>query len=244
VIELTRTEIWRCSIPEGSSTADMIRHPWIATFLKEHWWDFDHVFMVDAFDCYFHRDPFEDLNFEGMVFFEEGWPVIETRVNAQWINVCFADEMVYRLNYCDVVCCGTIYGTVDAFLQFEELLLEQRWWKRCTIDQAILNVLLHTGELDARGVRYTMMPCAGPVLTLSNCPRSIGSVSGELEVFNGDGVVPHVVHQWKSFPDFRDLYVKRCDMTKYMIDLQKMLGIDLNWSAPEREPRRSDAGGD
>jgi hypothetical protein len=50
----------------------MIRHPWIAMFLKEHWREIDHVFMMDAFDGYFHRDPFEDLNFEGMAFFEEG----------------------------------------------------------------------------------------------------------------------------------------------------------------------------
>jgi hypothetical protein len=213
----------------------MIRHPWIATFLKEHWWEFDHVFMMDAFDCYFHRDPFEDLNFEGMVFFEEGWPVSKTDVNSQWISECFGDEMMFRLNDCSVVCSGTIYGSVDAFLQFEEILLKNRWWKNCVVDQPILHVLLYTGELDAHGVSYILMPCTGPVLTLSNCSRSIESVSGGLEVFNGDGVVPHVVHQWKSFPDFRDLYMRRCDMTEYMIDRQRRLGVDLNWSAPERD---------
>jgi hypothetical protein len=171
-----------------------------------------------------------------MAFFEEGWPMRSAGVNGKWIRECFGEEMLNRLGDCGVVCSGTIYGTVDAFLQFEEVLLERRWWKTCTVDQPILNVLLYTGELEVHGVQYVVMPCAGPVLTLSNCPRNIASVSGELEVFNGEGVVPHVVHQWKSFRGIRDLYVKRCDMTKYMIAMQKRLGINLNWSAPDRGP--------
>jgi hypothetical protein len=79
------------------------------------------------------------------------------------------------------------------------------------------------------------MSCTSPVLTLSNCPRSIQPVGGVLEAFNGDGIVPHVVHQWKAFTEFRTLYVERCDMTDFIANLQKELGIDLNWSAPIRE---------
>jgi hypothetical protein len=37
-----------------------------------------------------------------------------------------------------------------------------------------------------------------------------------IEAFNGKGAIPHAVHQWKQFDDFKDMYVERCDMTAYM----------------------------
>jgi hypothetical protein len=235
VIRLTSTEIWRHPIPEGAHTADMVRHPWISVFLKTHRTEFDHVFMMDAFDCYFHRDPFEFLNFEEMAFFEEGWTIENAGVNGPWIEECFDQTVRTKLLKFGAVCSGTMYGTPSLFLKFEAVILERHFWEHCGVDQPILNVLVHTGELQTRGIPFRIMSCTSPVLTLSNCPREIKNVDGVLEVFNGNNTVPHVVHQWKAFEDFRTLYVKRCDMTQFMKNLEEKLGIDLNWSAPMRE---------
>jgi hypothetical protein len=234
VIQLTSTEIWRYEIPDYTQTADMVRHPWMLAFLKEHGSEFDHIFMMDAFDCYFHRDPFEELNFEGMAFCEEGWEMRSAGVNPEWIEECFNASVLKSIETFGVVCSGTIYGTPAAFIQFEQILLERQFWAHCALDQPILNYLIHTGEFRSRGVRYRLMPCNSTVLTLSNCPRAIKPVGGIPEAFNGDGVVPHVVHQWKAFENFRELYVKRCDMTDFMRKLESQLGRDLNWSAPVR----------
>jgi hypothetical protein len=235
VIALTQTEVWRTPIPEGASTADMIRHPWIQSFLTDHLDEFDRVFMFDAFDCYFHQDPFEVLNFQAMGFFKEGWTIGDTEVNEEWTYRCFNHSVLASIRQFDVLCSGTIYGPPAEFLKFEAVLFDRDYWRHCNVDQPILNYIVHTGVLKSRGISYRLLSCTGPVLTLSNCSRNFTIVDGMKEVVKGDGVVPHVVHQWKAFPEFSELYVSRCNMTKCIRKLEQDLGISLNWTEPTRE---------
>jgi hypothetical protein len=213
----------------------MIRHPWVHHFLETHIADFDRVFLFDAFDCYFHRDPFEVLNFDEMVFFEEGWALKNAGMNKRWIQTCFNNSLFLTIQDFPTVCSGTIYGSARIFLQFEQLLQQHRWWEHCTLDQPIINVLIATGEFQAADVPFRLLSCTSAVLTLSNCSRTIKEVNGVKEVFNGDGVVPHVVHQWKSFLAFAKLYVQRCDMSEYISRYQMMDRQNLNWSMPQRQ---------
>jgi hypothetical protein len=190
--------------------------------------------MLDAYDIFFHRDPFEVLSFNNtIVLFEEGWPIRNAGVNPWWIDVCFGTDGD-KIKDQQAICSGTIFGPPDVFIKFAEFVLE-KWPKpNCLWDQPIINYLLYTAEFERIGVKITKFDCNGPVLTLSNCPQSVKEVNGIREGFNGKNEIPYVVHQWKQFPDFKEMYVDRCDMTDYIMKLAKINKIDLNWVTPIR----------
>jgi hypothetical protein len=215
VIALTWTEVWRYPRQEDE-TSDLVRHRWIRNFLIENLHQFDHVFMMDPFDCYFHRDPFEKLSFGEMAFLGEGWPISIAGINVLWIQNCFNLSVFNAINQFEVLCCGTIYGPLALFLEFEDILLKNDYWEHCPVDQPILSVLVYTVVLKSRGIPYRLMSCLSPVLTLSNCQTDTVPVDGTQEILNSDGVVPHVVHQWKAFPKFAELYTSRCNMSKFI----------------------------
>jgi hypothetical protein len=230
VIQLTSVEVCRMDVREGGSTNDMHRHPWLLRYLTKHRGELDRVLMFDAFDCYFHRDPFEELNFDEMAFFQEGWDLRDAGLNGGWIESCFGHSILLSISDKLTLCSGTIYGSAQVFEAFEHLILQPRFWKHCPLDQPILNVLVYTGEMKSANVPYRLMSCTGPILTLSNCNRSITLQNDTLEAFNQEGRVPHIVHQWKAFDDFRSLYVERCNMTDYV---HRVLGWS-DWTMPVR----------
>jgi hypothetical protein len=233
IIKMTGTEIWRREIVTGTVSTDMYRQWWICGFLEEHVSEFDRVFMFDAFDCFFHRDPFELLRYETMAFAQEGWLIKDAGLNGGWIESCFNRSVLMSIANQPTLCSGTIYGPAPLFLKFVKLLTQKRWWKQCVLDQPILNVLVATGVLKSEGIPYVLLTCSSPVLTLSNCHRRITGVGKAREVFNGADIIPSVVHQWKSFEDFAELYAERCDMAKKIKELEARLGKSLNWSLPE-----------
>jgi hypothetical protein len=234
---MTETEIVRREIPEGATSTDMIRHPWLRDYLSAHGSEFDRVFMVDAHDTYFERDPFEVLNeTDLMVFFEEGWVLGIAGLNVWWLELCFGKQGMAQVSNRETLCSGTIYGGTAVFQQFLEILLQKSLWqgKDCTVDQPILNWIVYNGNLARAGIKFLTMSCTGVVLTLAHCGRHITVVQGVKVGINAENVVPHVVHQWKAWADFKAMYLERCDMTQYIRDREKKTGVWLNWTLPIR----------
>lgn len=238
VIEMTATEVVRGVISDWAKSTDMTRHPWMRDYLSAHGSEFDRVFMVDAHDIYFERDPFEVLTeTDSMVFFEEGWPLRVAGLNMWWLDLCFGQSGRDQVSHGETLCSGTIYGGTAVFQRFLDIICQKSLWQRtdCTVDQPILNWLVYSGALGRAGIKFHSMSCTGPVLTLARCPRHIGVVQGIMVGFNAAGVIPYVVHQWRARRDFKDMYVERCDMTQYIRNYEKRTGIWLNWSRPIRE---------
>jgi hypothetical protein len=235
VLALTQAEIYRELLPPENLPNDYIRYIWLLPFLNRYHSEIDRVFMLDAYDVFFHKDPFEVLTTrDSMVFIEEGWTIEETEANSMWINDCYgADGLKIKMN--QTICAGTIYGPPHLFIKFIELLLK-KWPNliQCPRDQPVVNWLVYTEELKRVNITTKSLNCTGPVLTLSNCPQIVKPVGRILEGFNGRDEIPHVVHQWKQFEDFRDMYIDRCDMSEYMKRFQEVLSLDLNWTTPVR----------
>jgi hypothetical protein len=237
VIAMTWTEIRRRTLPPGRLLTDLVRFQWILAFLNDAQEEIDRVFMLDAYDVFFHRDPFEVFNSTTqMSLIEEGWPLRVAGVNAMWMTACFSQRATPFM-WDETICSGTIYGPTQLFVKFATLVLST--WAtlniyQCLWDQPIINFLFHSKEFERNGIPAESFPCHGPVLTLSNCPSSVKRVDGVLEGFNGKGRIPYVVHQWKQFSNFRDMYVDRCDMSEYMNETAAATGVPLNWTRPAR----------
>jgi hypothetical protein len=234
VLMMTEAEVHRRILPVGPYLNDFVRFQWIRGFLKEHTHEIDKLFMLDAFDIFFHRDPFEALFFnDTLVLIGEGWSLRRAGLNPGWLATCYGTNAKHVLDN-ETICAGTIFGPPAVFIAFVELLLAKWPQPHCLWDQPIVNYLLYSGEMKKAGIKVKALNCFGPVLTLARCPKRVARVGDVQEGFNGNDEIPHVVHQWKHFPLFLDMYVERCNMKEYMTKLQKMLKVDLNWSEPIR----------
>jgi hypothetical protein len=235
VLRMTSVEILRCPDPGGGRPIDWIRHQWLRDYLGNHSAEFDRVAMLDLYDNYVNRDPFEVFDKpETITFIEEGWKIDEAGVNGWWVDVCFG-EAGRRIKFNETLCTGTIFGGPAVLLKFINVLFERWPGIGCQWDQPVVNWIVWTGVLDELGIRWRTKDCNGWVLTLSKCPSHVALVGHVKEGFNGNNQIPHLVHQWKQFGDWKDMYVERCDMTEYVARLEKFEGRNLNWSAPERK---------
>jgi hypothetical protein len=173
--------------------------------------------MMDGFDVFFHRDPFEVLTAtDTMVFFEEGWALGVAGRNIKWLWRCYG-PLAFPVFVNQTLCSGTLYGGTAVFIQFLRTLLEL--WpprEKCHWDQAVLNFLMYTNEFERRGIKVTTVGCTGPVLTLVRCPYVMTPVGVLLEPQNADGKIPHVVHQWKNYDPFRTVFPKMCRITELL----------------------------
>jgi hypothetical protein len=236
VIRLTETEVIRREVPNGAGSTDQMRHPWLRGFLREHSSEVDRIFMVDSFDSYFHRDPFEVLSFtDAIAFFAEGWPLARAGANVMWIRNCFGAAAIEKVGGNETLCSGTIYGGTAPMLRFLDLFIEGEYWGQdCIWDQPIVNWMVWTGILARGGVNVKVFGCAGPILTLSNCSRRLVDRGGVAEVVNSDGVIPHVLHQWKAFPEFRKPYLTRCHMSQALGEWDSQNRRLFGWRPPSR----------
>jgi hypothetical protein len=236
VLNMTGAEIHRQQFPLNRHSNDFVRFQWIFEFLKKDHDGIDRVFMLDAFDIFFHRDPFEVMFFENtLVLIGEGWAIGAkgNKPNRWWQDVCYGQKG-NRVKNNETICAGTIFAPFHIFVRFTELLLVKWPMSHCLWDQPIGNYLFYTGELRTAGINVKVLGCLGPVLTLAACPQKVLSVGDIKEGFNGNDEIPYVVHQWKRRPQFRDMYVERCDMSAFMKQQQRLLKSNLNWLKPIR----------
>jgi hypothetical protein len=236
VMLLTSAEVWRDAIPMGASAVDMIRHPWIANFLDRNGEDIDRVLMIHAFDCYFHRDPFEVLNFDAMGFFDEGRLVEQSSSTMSWMMECFTKKVGRQVSNATVLNAGVIFGPAKLFVEFETVIRTALYWRQCRMDWPILTLIVALGRLTEAGVPYRILSCDGPVLTATACSWKVVEFGGWPEPTNSGGVVPHIVHQWRGIGQLREMYIQKCDLTQYMTEVEIPKGAWSNWSAPVRGP--------
>jgi hypothetical protein len=240
VIQLTGTEAHEADPPQGARSTDMARHPMLLGYLRAHGSEFDRILVSDAWDSYFERDPFELLTVtDGMCFIEEGWAIGRAGMNPLWMRQCFGSRALALVRQHQTVCSGTIYGGTAPFIRFLEVLMNEKNWEKCDLDQPILNWIVYGGDLVAAGVKIYTFDCNGPILTLANCPKSVVEANGVRAIHNGKQKVPHIVHQWKAFDEYKGMYLQRCDMTDYMRKLEETTGLWFNWTAPIQVARGS-----
>jgi hypothetical protein len=103
----------------------MACHSWLRDYLTAHGSEFDRVFMVDAHDTYFERDPFEGLNeTDSKVFFEDRWPLGVAGLNVWWLDLCFGERRTQQVAHEQTLYSGTIYGSTSVFLRFLDIILD------------------------------------------------------------------------------------------------------------------------
>ncbi|KAJ1636739.1 hypothetical protein T492DRAFT_1140922 [Pavlovales sp. CCMP2436] len=187
-------------------------------WLAEH--DFERVWLLDARDVIFLRNPFESAP-HNLVLFAE-MPTTSVWV-AQRVSACFGDEiskeMMRTLRY--NLCGGTVYGTSAGIAGFaremagvgKDMSLTGAQRRVCHVnDQPLINYLTYREGIRAPGKLRTKNLGAvelhimfhGPALTIKT-PRVCEMFTGRLRKNGNDTGDLAIVHKWNKCPAARAL---------------------------------------
>lgn len=172
------------------------------------------VLATDSRDAIFQQDLFQfcdsKQSFLGVALEDDN---LNEKVLKKWIKYAFGDEISKRLENKRMICAGTIWGTVDKFLQ-----LANKIWNIVKKDPS--NLDLHDQAV-FNYILYILKPfdCLkkseykdGYVITLG-LVRQIITLDEENNVLNGEGKIAALVHQYD-----RKINITKILRKKYCIE--------------------------
>ncbi len=93
------------------------RYKILIDYLKEKK-SISNIFFCDSRDIYFQSDPFK-YGYEGSInFFSEETNIEDCAINSQWMRKTLGKDIFLELRKKHIVCCGTVMGKIDAFLEY------------------------------------------------------------------------------------------------------------------------------
>ena len=177
-------------------------------YLKEHLNNRRFVLHIDSFDVFFQSDPFAPyyekskpyINFVG-----EGFYIKNCFWNKKWILTCFSYKEYEEIKYKEIICSGTIIGNSYLYFKFLYTLLSMEEWHSCkgdSLDQAFINILVHSERLNHLNISFSITSCDGPILTMSKCmSKKDIPISKSNKIIGNGKIIPSIVHQYNRFTD-------------------------------------------
>ena len=171
------------------------------------------VLHSDIRDTIFQRDIFQDYeNYKPFlgVAIEDGF--LSKGINKKWIIDYVGSDKHKKIQKERIICVGTMWGTIDIFLNFSIYFWEKLISNPNSIEQGIANYLFYYEKLlDKYLIKSDNY---GPVMTLalSNSKKIV--LDSENNILNYKGQKAAVIHQYNRKP----ILVKKI-INKYCPDL-------------------------
>jgi hypothetical protein len=203
-----------------SARVELMRYAYFLWYLRQAPVLPENVLLTDTRDVLFQGDPFADASTDTLHYFTEANDVaLRRHPTGEWITSTFSHDITALLADRPCICCGTIIGPGDRMISLLSTILSLAAIPRFAqansfgIDQAIVNYIAYFGLLAPSEIHNNF----GSVATLG----LVGSRElrlAELTIFNPDGTVSPIVHQYDRHPLLWDAVVKhyRLGMTRRM----------------------------
>ena len=134
-------------IAEKYRNFSVIRLRWklYINFLKEKKNDYNLVLSIDVRDTFFQKDVFKyyenyNQSFLGIAI-EDG--TLNDKYNKRWIIGFVGEEKHKIIQNERIICAGSIWGTLDKFLELANIIWENLLTNFKTTDQGIVNYLFY-----------------------------------------------------------------------------------------------------
>jgi hypothetical protein len=162
------------------------------------------ILVTDVRDVLFQGDPFSrPLNGLEVALEPPCHTFAREPFNRRWILDLAGPDQLIKMNGCVASCSGTVIGPRADMLHYLREMSAAIGWRRCAMgphDQAIHNLLLHTGRLP----KARVIPNGhGRILTMGGMSSYDMDTNGH--VTNFDGSLPAVVHQYDRHPGLADV---------------------------------------
>ena len=162
-------------------------------YLQSHKDEYKQVLLTDIRDVIFQDDLFKNyVKYDKYLGYSTEEPKLTEPTNASWIINFFGKETYEKLKSNNIICCGTIWGTIDTVLMFahemEKLLKKSKFWGA---EQAIANYIIYNKILPIDNlIENDVNNCS--VLTNGWRPTEIKNN----KILNFNNEIPAVVHQY------------------------------------------------
>ena len=171
----------------------------------------DTIIQNEFFKFYENSKPFIGYSFESAN--------IENIINKDWIINNFGNKLLKTLENKRVINAGTIWGTLNEFYEFSNILYEKLSIYPRVIDQTLANYLIYHEKILKKCLQIKSDEF-GPVLTLGLTKRKNIILDEENNILNNNGQIASIVHQYNRHPD-----LKKIIKSKYCPELIKFVFI-------------------
>jgi hypothetical protein len=198
----------------------MLRHEWFRPWLEAHLDEVDRVFVYDASDTFFQADPFREMrNITGLLVHYEDITLSEWDKRMfngnSWVKRCFNDrpkkEVNRVINAGKGLCCGCIGAEARTYLRFLQIMMDNHYWTKCFVDQAIVDYFWYNQTFLAAGLPVIVKSSESILhLTFSKWVPAYNGMNMSVFDLSADGrTLPAVVHGCK-YGRCAYEYYKRC----------------------------------
>lgn len=204
-----------------------VRYKIYEDYLSDKLGKYNMVLHVDLRDTYFQKDFFQfyknKKNFIGLALEDEN---ITHNIPSSWMKNQYGKEIYEELKNKTIICSGTIWGTVDKFLD-----LAKNIWKEIE-KKSPYKYSIHDQTAEAYLIYHKKMfnDCiitsdiySGPVMTVGLSNKTF-SYDSEDNLLNLKGDIAAVIHQYDRKPNMVEIVNKKfinISENSILIDLKK-----------------------
>ena len=227
--KIKSTKVKVLPMPEKYIKESIINSRWkiINDYLDDNPNKYRYIFTSDTRDVFFQDDPFKYYNMQkpylGIAIEDD---TLEERINKEWIINAYGEEKHNKIKNERIFCVGTVWGTVDKFYEFAQLMwdnLSSDWSKeKKVIEQAVGNYLIYYDKKFSDCLVKSNNN-DGYVLTIGLTSNDKILMNLNFDIFNAQGKKAAVIHQFDRRKElvtkaYKKYYPEYLDETnKYII---------------------------
>ena len=177
-------------------------------FLKERKDEYNLIFASDIRDTIFQKDVFQLYEDKGAflgIAIEDG--TLQEYYNKNW-TIGFCGEKLYNtIKHERIICVGTIWGTLDKFMEFSDILYQTLSTHPNTIEQGVANFLFYHDKIMNNFILKS--DNYGPVMTIALTKRNNILLDEQKNILNFENEIASVIHQYDRKPDLSEIIYKK-----------------------------------
>ena len=191
-------------------------------YLKENKEKYNIILSVDIKDTIFQKEFFKFYeHYEAFIGFSFESANIDIIINRELIINNFGIKLFKTIENKRVINAGTIWGTLNEFYEFSNILYEKLSIYPPVIDQTLLNYLIYHEKI-LRNCLKIKSDEYGLVLTLGLTKRKNIILDKQNNILNNKGQIASIVHQYDRHP-----FLKKTIRNKYCPELTKISYIKM-----------------
>ena len=180
-------------------------------FLEKNREKYKLVLSVDIKDTIIQKEFFNlyenQKNFLGFSYEDAD---LNKLINKEWIVKTFGMNIFKTINHKRTINAGTIWGTLNQFLEFSNILFKWLYKYPEAVDQSIVNYLIYHEKI-LNNCLIIGSDEYGPVITIGLNQRKNINLDSNNNILNYGGKIPSIVHQYDRHPDLRKMIkIKFC----------------------------------
>ena len=162
----------------------------------------DTIIQKEFFNLYENQNNFLGFSYEDAD--------LNRLINKDWIIKTFGINIFKTINHKRTINAGTVWGSLNQFLEFSNILFKWLYKYPEAVDQSIVNYLIYHEKILNNSL-IIFSDEYGPVITIGLNKRKNINLDLNNNILNYQGNIPSIVHQYDRHPDLRRMVkIKFC----------------------------------